>query len=111
MSEIVKATQASIWELRMAIGYFLLFSLGSLCTAIMASLVNSDWSAMNGQSKFLLFVAIIGSWINTILAFVSKQANRIKQTGEFFPEGDTTFVGKQTTDVTTQVHQEKEASK
>lgn len=100
MSEIVEKTKVNMWEFRMAIAYFILFSIGALCTAIMASLVNSDWSAMNTQSKFLMFVAIIGSWVNTIMAFVSKQAGRIKKTGEFFPDlGDTQSFVKQTTDV------------
>ena len=104
MNDIVNKTKNNIWEFRMAIAYFALFSVGALCTAIMASLVNSDWSAMNGQSKFLLFVAILGSWVNTILAFVSKQATRIKQTGELFPDtSDTqTFIKQATANITQQ---------
>lgn len=94
----------------MAIFWFILFSCNALGTDIMVALTGAVWANMDGQTRFMIKVAIFVNWSGTIMAFISKQANRIKKTGEFFPESDTTFVGKQTTNVTTQLHQEKEVS-
>lgn len=73
------AVKIKVLEWWAAAAWLFLFTTVSLCTAITASLVNSDWDNMNGQSKFLMFVAIIGSWGNTMLAFFSKAAKRVQQ--------------------------------
>ncbi len=68
-----------VLEWYMAVCWFVLFTINALCTAILASLVNSDWDNMNHQSKFLMVVAVLGSWANTMLAFFSKAAKKVEQ--------------------------------
>lgn len=109
MSDLVKTAQASIWEFRVAIGYFVLFFINALCSAIMISLLNTTWSAIDGEAKFLIVVGVVWNLTNTMLAFVSKQAARVKQTGEIFPMSgtDTTFQSRQTVSVETQTKEIK----
>ena len=77
---ISKAGNA-IWEWRIAILLFLLFSVNSLCMIILAALAGADWAQIDAQAKFMIYVAVLGNWTGVILAFVSKQAARIKNTG------------------------------
>ena len=79
---------ASILEWRLAIFWFILFSVNSLCTAITAALAGTDWAQIDGQAKFMVYVAILLNWTGTIMAFVSKNAGKISQ-GQLF-EGDLT---------------------
>ena len=94
MPEIIVKAKASIWEFRIAIFYFILFSGNCLGTAVLAGLTGVEWSTLDTQAKVLLGVAVAVNWSNTMLAFISKQATRIKQTGEVFPMGDTQFISK-----------------
>lgn len=98
MSETVKNIKTTAWEWRIACFWFLLFSLNSLCTSIMASLVNANWTDMDRQSKFLMIIAVMGNWTGTIMAFISQQAKRIQKTGLPFPTGDDTgFISRKDT--------------
>lgn len=107
MSELMNKAKSSIWEFRVAIGWFIMFSINALCSAIMISLLNTTWSNLDGEAKFLIVVGVVWNWTNTIMAFTSKQAARIKQTGDIFPmSGDTGFVTKQTTNVSQETIQQ-----
>jgi len=89
-AEQIKSTiSTSLIEYKMAIVYFVLFSINALCSALMIALANVTWSGLDSQGKFMIGVALIWNWTTTILAFMSKQATRIKQTGDLFPSGDT----------------------
>lgn len=87
---------ANIWELRMAILMFVIFSASSLCTCIIAALTGAVWANMDGQTKFMICLIIFVNWSGTVTAFISKQSARIKKTGELFPDDDDgAFVVKQ----------------
>ena len=66
------------WKFRMAIVYCFLFSVNSLLTTLIASLVNADWSAMNTQSKLLLYFVVGANWTGTMLAFMSKNSKKLE---------------------------------
>lgn len=76
MKERLKLT---VLEYRIAVFWFLLFSVNSLCTSITASMAGSVWMNLGEQEKFTVIVAIIGNWTGTIMAFLSKASSRIKQ--------------------------------
>lgn len=94
MSELINKTRLAAVEFRMTIFWFILFSLNALGTSVLASLTGTDWATLDPQSKFMIVVAVLVNWTGTIMAFVSKQAGRIKQTGQIFPTGDTQFFTK-----------------
>jgi hypothetical protein len=89
VQQVKDTLTTSLIEFRMAIIYFALFSLSAICSALMMSLANVTWSTLDGQGKFMIVVATVWNWATTTMAFVSKQATRIKQTGSIFPDGDT----------------------
>ena len=74
----------------MAILYCILFSINSLLTTLIASLVNADWDAMNGQSKLLLYFVVGANWTGTMLAFMSKNSKKLED-GDL-PDDTTTTV-------------------
>lgn len=87
--QITEVAKSNLVEFRIAIFWFCLFSVNSICSAILIALSNATWSELDPQGKFLIVIGIVFNWTGTIMAFVSKQASRIKQTGELFPAGDT----------------------
>lgn len=96
MPDSIKNAGTNIWEFRMAIFWFILFSTNALGTAVIASLTGTDWETLDPQDKFMICVAVFVNWTGTIMAFMSKQAGRIKQTGQIFPigTGDTQIITK-----------------
>lgn len=81
-------------QYKVAIGFGILFSLNSLFTAILISFLNTDWSSLNGTSKFLLIVGILQNWTGTLLAFFNKTIARVEQ-GKFpIDTGDTQIMTK-----------------
>jgi hypothetical protein len=88
MPEFVEAARLKIIECRIAVFWFFLFSVNALCSALMIALANVTWGALDGQGKFMIVVALAWNWTNTIMAFISNSARRIKQTGELFPSTD-----------------------
>lgn len=95
MSEVISQAKASIWEWRVAIMYFILFSINSLSTVLLATLTGVNWTALPTQGKVMIVIAVIANWTGTIMAFVSQQAKRIKKTGDIFSSGDTQVFTKQ----------------
>lgn len=80
-------------QIRIAILYFLLFSLNSLMTSIIMSFLNTDWETLTSQKRFLLICVIMQSWTGTILAFMYKTATKVQ-------EGKSILVAETTTDTT-----------
>ena len=91
LQQATDSVKLNLIEFRMAIFWFCLFSVNSLCTCLIASLVNCNWSQMDGQSRLLLYLTVAANWTGCVMAFVSKQASRIKKTGGIFPD-DTQFI-------------------
>ncbi len=98
MSAMIDKARLAAIEFRMAIFWFFLFSMNALGTCVLASLTGTKWGTLDGQSKFLIIVAIFVNWSGTIMAFVSRAARRINQTGEIFPQGDTQFIPRSPVD-------------
>jgi hypothetical protein len=94
MSELINRTKLTVIEWKMAIFWFCLFSLNALGSSIMAALTGAVWNELDSQSKFMIVIAVMVNWTGTIMAFISKQANRIHQTGNLLPAEDTTILGK-----------------
>jgi len=90
MNSIINATRA--WKL--AILWFVLFSINALGTSIMASLVGTTWSQLDTLGKWMIVVAVIVNWTGTIMAFLSKAARKIDGLDTF--TNDTTFISKTT---------------
>jgi hypothetical protein len=88
MPAIINDARLKLIEYRMAVFWFCLFTINSLCSSITIALTNATWNTMDGQSKLLVFIGVIWSWTGTIMAFISNSASRIKQTGELFPAND-----------------------
>ena len=77
--QILDVAKIKALEWKMAVCWFILFTVVSLASAISASLLNADYSVMTGQDKFLMYLAIIISWGNTMMAFFSKAAKKVDQ--------------------------------
>lgn len=104
VQQATDATKSALIEFRMAILYGTLYSIGSLIGSILTALQGTTWVMLDSQAKFMIVMAITGSWITTILAFISKQSSRIKKTGEIFPTDDSDITQQtigQVTQVTT----------
>jgi hypothetical protein len=80
------------WGFRLAVVWFILFSLVALSTAIYGSLTGAQWSELDGQSKFMICLAVFANWGGTMMAFISKQAKKIEEGGDLFR--DTGFLKK-----------------
>lgn len=86
--------RTSVWVYRLAIAWAVFFLVGSVCTSILGSLQNVDWYELNGQSRFLTIVAIVGNVANTMMAFISKAATKV-ESGKPLVDGGTDFFKKQ----------------
>lgn len=67
---------------KMVILMAILFSINALASAILASFLNVDWSALSTTSKWLILVVIVQNWTGTLMAFFNKTLSRVEQ-GKF----------------------------
>jgi len=74
---------------RLTVGWVLLFSFNSLCASIMTALAGTDWATSDGQTKFLIVIAIIAGWTNTLMAFFNQAASRLKDGKGLLPDTST----------------------
>ena len=77
MSEILNKAKVQWLAYRMAVAWFVMFSLNALCTSVIASLTGAKWDALDWQQKFMICVSIVGNWTGTIMAFFSKQSQKM----------------------------------
>lgn len=63
---------------KMAVVWFCLFTVNSLCSAIMGCLAGAYWTNMSGQDRFVMIVAIIGQWTSVMMAFMYTAAARVQ---------------------------------
>lgn len=92
-------TLSNAWGYRVAILWFVLFSINTLGTSITVALVGSDWAALDSQSKFMICTSILTNWTGSIIAFVSKAAKKVEDGANPLDivtaqTGDTTFTKK-----------------
>lgn len=89
MSEAIKAIGLGAARYKLVIFYILLFSMNSLASAVIASFMNTDWSALTTTAKFLLICVIFQNWTGVMLAFFNKSISRVEQGKELIDTGDT----------------------
>lgn len=94
MSDFLTTAKDAVAYHWLTVVYFLLFSINSLALAIVASLMNAEWSELSHSSKFLVVVVIIGNWTNTMLSFINKTLHRAEQGKPLIETGDTTTITK-----------------
>lgn len=71
-------TRSKLLEWKMAILWFFFFTVVSLSSAILTSLMNANWSTMDGQGKVEMALGIVVSWGTTMMAFFSKAAKKVE---------------------------------
>lgn len=75
--------------LRMAIVWFCLFTVVSLCTSIITALYQLRWEVLDLQDKLMVGLLVLANWGTVMMAFLSKAMSRV-QHGEFpIESGDT----------------------
>jgi sterol desaturase/sphingolipid hydroxylase (fatty acid hydroxylase superfamily) len=77
MIEMLNKAKTQWLAYRMAVAWFVMFSVNSLCTSILASLTGAKWDSIDWQQKFLICVSVLGNWTGTIMAFFSKQSQKM----------------------------------
>lgn len=100
MSQILDAARKNLVIYRLAIIYCVLFSVNSLTTAIVASLLNTNWRDLDQTSKFLLVIVVIQNWTGVLLAFFNKTMSRIGSGQPPLTTGDTAFLTQSTIQTT-----------
>ena len=61
---------------KMAIWWFVLFSLNSLGTCFIAASAGCVWENLGTQEKITVIVAVFVNWTGTIMAYLSKAAKK-----------------------------------
>lgn len=79
LPQFTDTAKIKLLEWRMAILWFVLFSVNSLCSCVVAAMAGSVWSSLGTQEKFTMVVAILGNWTGTIMALFSKAAKKVDQ--------------------------------
>ncbi len=79
MGDLFSKATLRVIAWRMAIFWFVLFSINALFTATIAALTGTDWEAINNQKRFLIVLAILTNWTGTIMAFVSRAAGKLRE--------------------------------
>lgn len=69
MSELTTKAANGVYANKSAIFWFLLFSINALCTSIGGALTGAQWNTLDAQSHLMIFIAVLGNWTGTIMAF------------------------------------------
>lgn len=88
LQDATEVVKVNVLEFRFALAWFALFTLNALASSLILCLTNVTYSTLDTQGEIMIWVAVILNWTNTIMAFMSSQAKRIKKTGELFPSTD-----------------------
>lgn len=94
MNSNVKRFTIAALEYRIGVFWFCLFSLNSLGTCVLAASSGCVWEQLDTQSKLTVIVAVMTNWTGTVMAFLSKTAQRIKQNPNDLPIDDAQFIDK-----------------
>lgn len=78
MNGKVKLIAVAALEYRMAVFWFCLFSVNTLCSAIIVALEGKDWTTLKRSEQFIIVIAILMNWSGTIAAYISKASQKIK---------------------------------
>lgn len=75
---------------KLAFARFVLFSVTTLCGAIMTALAGTDWATATTQTKLLIVLGILSTWCATTMAFLDRTAKQIADgKNPVIPEGGT----------------------
>lgn len=97
----ISQTKEKILLWWLVVVWFLLFSISSLCTAIVGALYGMRWNEIEFQDKFVVSLIIFVNWSTTMMAFFSKAVSRV-QKGELpLESGDTQLISKTTVETKT----------
>lgn len=95
MPDIINNAKATVLLYKMQIAWFVLFTVGALCSAAMTGLTGMNWTGADPQTKVMVCIGILATWINTMMALFNKSMGRLR-------DGELPFVdGQQVTTQTT----------
>jgi len=78
MSRILTQARRAALEWKMALLWFILFSVNSLGTCILSASAGSVWSNLGTQEKVTVVIAVFTNWAGSIMAFFSKSAKKVQ---------------------------------
>lgn len=81
----LKLTTKEKLATNMTLVWFILFSVNTLCSSMMAGLAGKYWSQMNPEDRFIMVVAIVMNWTGSIQAFLYQAINRVQHGGGLLP--------------------------
>ena len=70
--------KTSVLQYKIAVAWFVLFSINSLGTCILSASSGCVWDNLDWQAKTTVVVAIFVNWTGTIMAFLSTASKKIK---------------------------------
>lgn len=94
MKEFLTSARKTLVYYWLAYVYVFLFSLNSLSTAMIASLINTQWGSLNSTDKFLIVLAVVSNWTGTMLALVNKTLHRLQEGKSLIESGNTEIITK-----------------
>lgn len=90
---MARSVMVRAWEMRLAVVWFILFSLNSLFTCFVAVSAGCVWSNLDTQSRITVVIGGLANWTGTIMAFISKASRKI-ESGQNPISDDTGFTYK-----------------
>lgn len=80
---------------KLTVLYAGIFTLVSLCSTIETAMSSlHDWNELTSLQWFNLSCGVMANWGNTMIAFLSTTAQKIKQGGDILSTGQTQFYNK-----------------
>lgn len=88
MPDIINNAKETVLLYKMQIAWFVLFTTGALCSAALTGLTGMDWSSADPQTKLMVCIGILATWINTMMALFNKSMARLKDGELPFVDGE-----------------------
>ena len=79
MSELISRAKLSILLWWSVISYVALFTIQSLCTAVIGAVTGKVWENLTRTEKIIITCTIVAQWSTTMLAFLNSAINTIKK--------------------------------
>lgn len=83
MSDFINRMATLRW---LTLGLLILFSVNSLCTTIVAVMVDATWSDLTGTQKFIRYCLVAGNWTGTLIAFFTNTGKKIQRGETLFDD-------------------------
>ena len=77
--------------------FFVLYTINSLTSAMMVSLVVTKWNLTSPQERFLIVIGIFQNWTGMVIAFLHGKLARIVKGQPLVETGDTEQITKKDT--------------